>query len=82
MRFYGFDHQKTYIKVYNVNRRQEITGQTVETTRVGCAESSLTDTTKYIQQKEQKEYYTRSTISNWDKVIKEERLHKKKYRGK
>ena len=47
-------HRITYIKSYNMNQWQLITGQIAESKRFSCKESSRTNSTKYIPQKEKK----------------------------
>ena len=55
-------HRVTHFKIFNINHRQKITGQTVKRKRLRRTESSQTNTTKHIRPKEQKNFTTESLI--------------------
>ena len=72
----------THFKIFNINHRQKITGQTVKRKRLRRTESSQTNTTKHMRPKEQEKHHNGNPHINRKKTSKKnEPIHKLTYAG-
>ena len=72
MRFSKLQHRITYIKIYNINHRQEITGQTGERKGLRYTKSSQQIQQNTYDRKNKKNTIPEALISKREKDIKEE----------